>query len=264
MKRFSSLLLLFILFSHVQSHAAEGRMWECLAQLKGHRLLIGPEAYYVYRHRDGGTKQRGWLGGGRFIYEHLRRYNIYWGIEGAMAGGELKGSSSSGSTLKSTMRDRSIEVRFGYTFQFKRGHRFAFTPFIGCGYMIEDNNFKRPTALHLHFKIAYRFLSAGFLSSIYICDSVKVGLNVKVRHLLDPRCKISNDPDFPTTSLKIGNDNLQYRIELPVTYPCGLYSFVATPFYENRIYGGWVGYPFDFMRTRLYNYGLTLQLQLGY
>lgn len=263
--RRSSYFFLFFLFTFSGFCAGTANEFRhCKSPFKGHRLLIGPEAYYVYRHREGGTKQRGWLGGGRFIYEHLRRYTFYWGIEGAIARGELRGSSGVGSKLKSSMRDRSIEARLGYTFQFKKGHRFALTPFIGSGYLIEENNFMHPTRLHLHFKIAYRFLTAGFLSSFYPCKQWKIGLNLKVRHLLDPECTITHDPEFESAQLKIGNDNLQYRVELPITYLYGKYSFVATPFYENRTYGGWMSFPFDFMKTRLYNYGATLQLQIGY
>jgi hypothetical protein len=78
--------------------------------------------------------------------------------------------------------------------------------------------------------------------------------------MIDPECKISNDPEFDTISLKIENDSLQYRLELPVTYLHEYCSFVATPFYERRCYGRQAGYPFDFLKTTLFNYGLTLQI----
>lgn len=264
MKRLGYFLLALLLTFQSQGDAWEG-LSACKSYFKGHRLLIGPEAYDVVRHRAGGTKQRGWLGGGRIIYDHIRRYKFYWAIEGALAAGDLKGTSGGGAKLKSFMRDRSIEARLGYTLQFKHGHKFACTPFIGAGYLIEDNNFKPPSAMHLHFKTSYRYLTAGFISSLYICNAWKCGLNVKVRHMLDPKCQVSHDPEFDLAKLNIGNDTLQYRIELPITY---LYkegiAFAATAFYENRVYGGWVGYPFDFLKTRLYYYGATLQLQLGF
>lgn len=224
--------------------------------------MIGPEAYSVDRHREGGTKQHGWLYGGRLLCDHLRRYTFYWAIEGAIASGELSGKSSTKTKLKSNMRDRSIEARFGYTFQYKYGCKYSFTPFIGVGNLVEENNYKNPTPLHLHFKIAYRYVTGGFVSSFYPFDQFKVGLNVKVRYLLDPECKISHDPEFNSTTLKIGNDELQYRIEVPLTYDYYTrISFVATPFYESRIYGGWMAFPFDFRKTRLNNYGVTLQIQ---
>lgn len=232
--------------------------------LKGHRLLIGPEVYSVDRYRQGGTHQRGCLYGGRLLFDHLRRYTFYWAIEGAIASGELSGKSSSKAKLKSNMRDRSIEARLGYTFQYKYGCKFSFTPFVGVGSQIEDNDYKKPSPLHLHFKIAYRYVNGGFISSFYPHECFKVGLNVKIRYLLDPECTISHDPEFRSTTLKIGNDELQYRIELPLTYDYSKISFVATPFYESRVYGGWMGYPFDFLKTRINNYGVTLQIQYAW
>lgn len=241
--------------------------------LKGHHFFIGPEFYSVDRHRAGGTKQHGLLYGGRILYDHLHRYSFYWAVEGAMARGDLTGKSSGKAKLKSTMRDRSIEGRLGYTFEWKRFHRVSLTPFIGIGSLEENNDYKSPSPLHLHFRIAYNYATAGVVSSFYPTECLKIGLNVKVRYLIDPKCKISNDPEFCSSSLKIGNDDLQYRIELPVTYDYGMYnfrciaskiSFVATPFYETRIYGGWMGYPFDFMKTRLNNYGMTLQIKCSW
>lgn len=236
----------------------------CQVKYKGHRFLFGPEVYHVHRDREGGTKQNGWLGGGRFLYDHMRRYTFYWGVEGAFAQGGLKGKSGSQARLKSHMRDRSIESRFGYTFQYKHDHKFALTPFFGVGYLIEENNFKHPTVLHLHFKTSYRYLTAGFIASATIFHKLDVSLNVKLRYLLDPKCKITNDPEFDRAQLNIDNNAIQYRIELPITYAYSTLSFVTTPFYESRCYGKNAGYPFDFLRTRLFNYGLTMQAFIAF
>lgn len=229
----------------------------------GLRLSLGPELYHVSRFREGGTKQHGWLFGGRFICDHVRRYTFYWGIEAASAGGTLYGTSGKGAFLKSHMCDRSIESRLGYTFQKKQGHRFAFTPFVGAGYYIENNNFKRPSQLPLHFKTTYRYVTAGFISSAYITPNLSVGVNLKLRHMLDPECKITHDPARGSAYLKIANETVQYRVEMPISYlPCSPYSLTAMPFFEMRNYGRRVSYPFDFLRTRYYNYGVTLQLVL--
>ncbi|MBA3602692.1 MAG: hypothetical protein H0W50_03430 [Parachlamydiaceae bacterium] len=236
----------------------------CTLSIKGHRLLIGPEVYHVHRNREGGSKQNGWLGGGRFTYDHYRRHSFYWALEGAIARGKLHGKSKL-SKQESHMRDRSIEGRLGYTFRIKRICKLMLTPFIGGGYMIEDNDFRHPSPLHLHFKTAYSYASAGLLSSISLGCQWKLGLTVKLRYLFDPTCKITHDPDFRSTSLKIANDNLQYRLELPVTYNyCHGFSLVATPFYESRIYGRQIGFPFDYLQTRIYDYGVILQAHFGY
>lgn len=253
------LILFFFIFSSAFSCANEAG-GSCNKKAKGVRLLIGPETYYAYRHRDGGTKQHGWLVGGRFICDYFRRNKFYWAAEGALGRGTIKGKSGSGNELRSTLYDRSIEARVGYTFRCKKAYKLYLTPFIGAGYFIEENNFKNPTFLHLHFKTSYRYLTTGFLSRISICKQFSVGCNVKIRHLIDPECKISKDPEFDTISLKIDSDTLQYRIELPVMYHHKKYcSIVATPFYERRCYGRQAGYPFDFLKTTLFNYGLTLQ-----
>ena len=236
----------------------------CSLSLKGHRFLIGPEVYHVHRNREGGSKQNGWLGGGRFTYDYLRRHTFYWAIEGAIARGPLHGKSKL-SKQESHMRDRSIEGRFGYTFRIKNACKLMLTPFVGGGYLIEDNDFQHPSPLHLHFKTSYSYVTAGFLSRINLGCDWKVGLTVKLRYMFDPTCKITHDPDFKDMTLKIANDDLQFRLELPVTYSyCHGVSFVATPFYENRIYGRQIGYPFDYLQTRIFNYGVTLQVQFGY
>jgi hypothetical protein len=253
------IFLICFLFSSIFSYADEsGEV--CKKKKIGHRFLIGPETYYAYRHREGGTKQDGWLVGGRCVYEYLRRNKFYWAAEGALAQGTLEGKSGNGAKLKSTLYDRSIEARFGYTFRYKKACKLSVTPFVGVGYQIEENNFKKPSPLHLHFKTAYRFLTGGFLSSISIGKHLTTGFNVKIRYMIDPECKISNDPEFDTISLKIENESLLYRLELPVTYLHDYCSFVATPFYERRCYGRQAGYPFDFLKTTLFNYGLTVQV----
>ncbi|MBA3239031.1 MAG: hypothetical protein H0T62_11885 [Parachlamydiaceae bacterium] len=259
MYRYRCIFLICFIFSSGFSFANEsGEI--CIRKKIGHRFLIGPETYYAYRHREGGTKQDGSLFGGRCVYEYLRRNKFYWAAEGALAQGTLTGKSGNRGKLKSTLCDRSIETRFGYTFRYKRACKLILTPFFGVGYLIEENNFKNPSSLHLHFKTAYRFLTAGFLSNLSIGKHLTAGFNIKIRHMLDPECKISNDPEFDTISLKIENDSLQYRLEFPVTYLHHYCSFVATPFYERRCYGRQAGYPFDFLKTTLFNYGLTLQV----
>lgn len=231
---------------------------------KGHRLLLGPEVYHVHRNREGGAKQNGWLTGGRIAYDHLRRHTFYWALEGAIARGKLHGKSGKATQQESHMRDRSIEGRFGYTFRCKRASKLLLTPFVGIGYLIEDNDFQHPSPLHLHFKTSYSYATAGFLASIALGNQWRAGVTLKLRYLLDPSCKITHDPEFRSLSLKIANDDLQYRIEMPVVYTAECAAFAMTPFYEYRSYGRQVGFPFDYLQTRLYQYGLTMQLLLTY
>jgi len=241
---------------------------ETLYETGNNRFLIGPEAYHVYRTRDGGTHQKGWLFGVRAIYDHIQRCGLYWACEGSYAGGLLYGSSKpkrfhkeTKQSLQSTYYEATGEGRIGFTFQATSGHRPSFTPFIGYGYFWENNKFGGCSPLHLRFKTDYQYSTAGFLSSITLCGNWRLGLNLKVRYMIDPKCTVSNDPDYTQIRLKIGNDRLQYRVELPLNYLASCYcGFSFIPFYEERCYGGQNGCPFDFIRTRYYNCGATTAL----
>lgn len=234
----------------------------CNASLcrSAHRVRGGPEMYQVIRTREGGTRQHGMLYGGRFIYDHYKRYRFYWAAEAAYALGTLRGYTGNGGTLKSRMTDASVEARFGYTFQCKSCWQLALTPFAGIGYLWECNNFTHPSLLSLHFKTQYRYATVGFLLAISPTEQFTAGLNVKGRYLLNPKCRISNDPEFKAIRLGINNDQLQYRIELPLTYlgKDSYWSVQAVPFYERRFYGRYADHPFDFLETQLINYGVTL------
>lgn len=259
-------LFIFMLLSLFGSCSAE-----TLFESSANRLLIGPEAYHVYRTRDGGNHQKGWLFGVRGIYDHIQRCGVYWAVEGSYAGGLLYGSTKPRSckkgapknkhTLQSTFNEASGEGRIGFTFQATTGLRPSFTPFIGYGYFWENNKFGGCSPLHLRFKTDYQYPTAGFLSSITLCGNWNLGLTLKVRYMIDPKCSVSNDPDYKTARLKIGNDRLQYRVELPLNYLASCYcGFSFIPFYEERYYGGQNGCPFDFIRTRYFNYGATTAL----
>src|SRR5204862_454619 len=97
--------------------------------------------------REGGASQSGCLYGVRGSFERIGRYKWYLGIEGLYGRGAINGHSGSGVKLKSTLTDRFIEGRFGYTFQAKCRLIPSFTPFIGYGYADETNHYKSPSPL---------------------------------------------------------------------------------------------------------------------
>lgn len=235
--------------------------------IRGRRLLIGPEAYHVHRRRKGGTKQHGGLYGLRAVYDHIKRHRFYIGIEGACSEGILRGKSASDNYIKSKVKESTIEGRFGFTFQGRSWQHPTLTPFIGIGWFWEKSSFQPPSPICCHFKTSYRYATAGFISSLQLTRSFNIGFNLKVRYMLDPKCKITRDPDINRASLKIGNDALQYRIELPLTYTrcsCQKLSVALVPFYERRHYGGQAAFPFDFMKTVFINYGATLFADYSY
>jgi hypothetical protein len=226
------------------------------------RILFGPEVYHVNRKREGGTRQSGWLSGGRILIDNRRRYCIYCAFEGAYARGSLHGHTGSDVSIKSHLTNATVEGRLGYTFYIKPAWRTLITPFIGIGYLWEGNNFFKPSDFKLHFLTKYSYFTGGLITSFEPTECLTIGLNIKLRYMWDPRCHISNDPEFSSTSLRIGNDQLQYRFELPITYDVtDCWSVVAVPFYERRYYGKQADYPFDYMRTIMIDAGTTLMAE---
>jgi len=237
--------------------------------LKRNQIFLGPEWYHAKRTKEGGTKQQGDLVGIRGGYDRLKRYGWYFGFDAFTAHGTLKGRSALGSKLLSHLTDASAEARFGYTFQQKEGWQVAFTPFVGGGYFVEENDFAHPSPIKARFRTHYPFGSAGFLSSIYPWACVQIGLNFKVRYPFEPKCNVSNDEDNGPVKQTI-KERLQYRGELPITYrlprcfclPCGGAAALSLiPFFEYRDYGGHPNFPFNFVKTQYSIWGATLALE---
>ena len=225
-------------------------------------IAIGPEIYHVTRTREGGSKQTGWLYGGRLTYDRVKRYKFYWGIDALYATGIIDGHTGGGAKIKSNFTDGSIEGRFGYTFQQKSDLQPAFTPFVGYGYFRETNHFKSPSPMQLKYDIYFKYIAYGFLSSLQVTPAMIVGLNIKVMSMMDARCKISHDPDYKDQTLII-NDETNYRVELPFHYllNCwGNWDLACIPFYEVRHYGKRENYPFDFLDTHVRCYGFDLKI----
>lgn len=231
--------------------------------VQAHILTLAPEYYYLKRNRDGGTKQSGNIGGIRASYDYIKRYNIYVGAQAFYGCGILKGHAGDDSKIRSRWTDEQIEGYAGYTFQGKCAPNFSFTPFGGYGYFREINKFMSPSPLHLKFTTQFGYFAYGFLSSAMINPCLSIGLNARFRTPWEPKCKVSNDPEFDDVKLLVGN-HLQYRIEIPIVYRrkfiCDLIEFGAMPFYEMREYGGRENFPFDFFKTKIKIFGIDFQV----
>lgn len=233
----------------------------CIVPLPQHQLYIGPEIYHVNRKRDNGSKQNGWVYGGRVGYDRIKRCRIYWGVEGLYATGRLHGHTGARSKIKSCYTDASIEGRLGYTIQLKSCSWLpTLVPFGGYGYLREMNKFK---VSHIKFTTQFDYVTAGFLSQFYPNPCWVVGLNFKARFLFNSKCKISDrDPDQQSFSQNFEH-KVQYRVELPITYRlncwCDRLAIVAVPFYEFRHYGFQSGFPDDFHGTKLNLYGIDIR-----
>lgn len=219
-----------------------------------HEFHLGPEVYHVSRTRSGGTKQDGVLAGVRGIYDRLGRYCWYWGGEFALAQGSLRGSTGTDARIRSHFDDAMVEGRFGYTLQSKSGTCGLFTPFIGYGYAQERNHYVGPSPVHIHFKNSYEYVALGFLSRLYYCHCLSLGLNVTVKYGLDGKIRVNHDKEAGRHSLHYDN-KLMCRICLPITYQPARWGICLNPFYEYRHFGGLNQVPFNFLDTRLKIWG---------
>ena len=230
---------------------------------------IGPEIYYVKREKEGGSTQCGTLYGVRVGYDRVGRYKFYWGIDALWARGILTGTKKRETPngemikerLKSELTDMNVEARLGFTFQ-SRWRCASFTPFGGLGYFWEKNCYKHPSPLEIDFKNHFTYATGGVLSQLFITPTWSVGLNFKLRYLIEAEQKVEGDPEHGKLTQHY-EEKLQYRTELPLTYfYCWrLHSLAISlvPFYEYRQYGHRPNFPFDFLEVKLKLYGATLK-----
>jgi len=227
------------------------------------KFSVGPEIYHLQRTREGGTQQAGWIYGVRASYDRIKRYRLYFGLDGLYAKGTLHGHNSTDDKLKSTFTDEHIEARFGYTFQAKCDYQPAITPFVGYGYLRDTNKFHDPSPLTLKFVTSYRYVAYGFLSSIAPMEDLNIGLNFKGWSMIHARTKVQDDPDEDDVTMLMG-ERFNYRIELPILYrycACNEHLEVGlVPFYEFRHYGKRENFPFDYFDTKFRLWGFNLQL----
>lgn len=224
--------------------------------------FIGPEIYYMERTKEGGAKQTGVLYGARIGYDRIQRCKLYWGADALWAQGILNGKKED-FRLRSQFTDANIEARFGYTFQCKSWRCASFTPFVGFGYFMEKNDYKHPTPLQVHFDNRFSYAPVGFLSEIFITPTFTLGLNFKVRVIMEGWQTVTHDPEHGRMTQHY-DEKLQYRVELPLTYffnwGCAALATSLDPFYEYRKYGHRANFPFDFFETQYQLYGATLKL----
>lgn len=235
-----------------------GRDW-----IKSYALdaYVGPEIYYAARTKEGGAKQSGTLYGVRLGGDYIRRNKIYLGLDMLWAQGCLRGKAQD-SDIKSILTDTNTEGRVGFTLQTKNYRCVSFTPYTGFGYFWENNCFEDPTPLPIHFKNQFAYIPFGFLSQFFINSNLSLGLNFKVRYLVNGKVKASNDPDHDDSTQNY-DEKLQYRVELPADYffcfQRHSLALSVVPFYEYRPYGHRANFPFDFLETKFNLYGATLK-----
>lgn len=254
--RTSLWLVIIALATHICVESAD-------LDLQRNQFYIGPEWYHAERSKEGGTRQQGNMIGIRAGYDRFKRYGWYIGTNASYATGTLDGHSSIKRKIRSHLTDISAEVRAGYTFQQKTCWKLSITPFVGGGYFVEKNYFIKPTESHFHFKTYYSYITTGFFFRMYPREHLEIGLNFKARWPTDPKCHIDHDDVIEPITQNI-KEQVQYRLELPMTYRLGCqgpFAVVLAPFYERREYGGRINFPFDFIKTQFNIWGAALLLE---
>ncbi|MCB1114075.1 MAG: hypothetical protein KDK62_04900 [Chlamydiia bacterium] len=223
-------------------------------------FTLGGTVSYLKREKSGGSNQTGTLGGIRAGFDRFKRYSWYIGAETEALWGTLRGHNRFQDKLHSDFISFWGEGRFGYTFQSKCFPYLAFTPFIGGGFLEENNNFSSPSPIPIHFRTHAPYAAGGFFSWIDLGSGFEGGLNLKLKLPIDPKCHVHNDPMNPPSQQLI-NERLLWRIELPLSYrlnPCASRLVTISPFWELRSYGKRINYPFDFLNTRLNFWGVSV------
>lgn len=243
--------------------------WAIAIDLPLHSLqsfLIGPEIYYAQREKGGGTKQTGWLYGGRALYERKIPCGFYWALDGYYAYGKLHGNGSSGSKLKSELTEKEIEGRLGYSLCFKSCKNFTITPF-GCyGYYCNTNKFVDPSPLEITYHDSYQYGGGGISLALPFTRCFTAELIFNANYSFQAKSLIKDD-EYDDIKLIVEN-KIQYQASLPLRYAACIRGWKMiiefAPFYRSRHFGERPNYPFDFIKTKFQNYGASLTAGVRY
>lgn len=230
-------------------------------------IYVGPEIYHMRRWRDGGTVQTGRLDGLRCGIDKIQKYCFYYGFDALYAEGDLSGHTGSDFPLKSTIRDLTLEGRLGYALESISTRCPYFVPFAGFGYFNEINDFHSPSPIPFTFTDSFYYITTGFLSGINFTPLLSMGLNFKIRFMLNGRSRVTDDPFYEDLTLSM-KEETHYRLEVPfickLWYPNQNFKIGCVPFYEYRHFGGRVAYPFNFVDTKFSLFGARFAIILGF
>jgi len=259
--KYCTIFLFILLFFYPAAETECFSIWP-----KGpHRIYLGPDSFHLKRTKKGGAKQKGWLNGVYGAYERRPHGGVYTIFDGYYAQGSLKGETAAGNTLKSKMTDKKIEGRLGYSFCIQSWKKLTLIPYGGYGYSNCKNAFKAPSPLTNTYTEYFNYASAGFEISFSPCNALECGLNFNTDFMIEGKSKIEDDVDDETFRLLIENKN-QYEIDLLFRYYTHYnekaFTIIASPFYQQRHYGGMKNFPFDFIDTKFQIFGIRLLINL--
>jgi hypothetical protein len=255
--------------------------------LRPHRFYIGPDLFYrtyneivtpPLRSNEFGT-----LYGVQATYDHVQGNSIYTGLGLRYGGGTTtyNGSTQTGIPLLSTTNNQFLnaEGRLGYTFSLDQQDRFLVSPFVGLGYHRWNRDIATtPEAAGILEKYSWGYVGPGIRTEYQASPQFDIGFNAQLMLMLGGRI----DAEFvsPTTGQTftgggtLGN-NLQYEIEVPMTYHLSPdpnsnnIDLKLTPYYRSQDIGR--GLPFGFAggsslepASNTSVYGVTLGAQFNF
>jgi hypothetical protein len=202
------------------------------------RLYLGPDFFYRdYRETlpGIGDGETGTLFGLQAGLDYVKGNSVYFGLGFRYGAGQTTYDGSDFATgtipFKSTTDNQffNIEGRLGYTFQTgQQKHRFLASPFVALGYHQWNRNisgnittpFGPIQGADTGENYSWGYVGPGFHAEYKVSRKFTIGLNAKLMFMLGGQIDFENKfggAVLDNGSGKLGND-LQYEIELPITY----------------------------------------------
>lgn len=228
-----------------------------------HSVGFGPTVYHYDRERDGNTHQSGTLVGIEGDYRGGCSWGLSWEVRAWEAWGDLHGKNGAGDPLKSQMDDREIWGTLGYSlgYCFNKG-RLVVTPFAGYGDYRGKNKFRSPSPLEVTFKDRFDLIIAGGRVEWQDCSWGDWGFEGMAKWMVEGKRRIEGDPLIGDLEQIMGNAthwewSLYCRMRPFRWFP----TLFGRLFWRNRVYGEQINYPFDFRRSEISIYGVSIRAE---
>ncbi len=232
-----------------------------------HTIFLGPEVCHLSRHREGGSKQSGWLYGGHLRYDRIAKDSVYWAFDAYCDTGNITGKTASGRKIKSTITEYEIQARLGYSIYWGDLRELLIIPYGTYSYFHGKNKFEHPSPAIYTLHDTLHLGGGGVWISFALMENCRCGLDFSAKYMIQGKNHVRDDPEFDNVSLEI-ESKWQYEIDLPIEFivPLCDYNFEVrfVPFYRFRHLGGKPNYPFDFYETKFETYGAQFLVSLGF
>lgn len=162
---------------------------------------------------------------------------------------------------KSKYQDLCLEARIGFNFILANAYA---TPYFIMGYQNEIDELIFPYSLREEKKFDHNFLGFGFMSHYIVSNSISIGVNGKIKWMLNKSYKRGDQAVVKEISSDSIN-NFAWYVELPLAWIVSPSSSVSlSPYYESRNY---VFNYFDSANSKKNNcqtYGALLNAEISF